>query len=675
MTAAYGCSADGAIVVGTSSSGPAIYNGPSGAGTVTLPGAGEAHAVSDDGRVVAGLSPTNIYGQDEPCKWVYSDDGGWAQTILPLLPGMVPEPNRKSGSAFAVSADGLRIAGHFREDGDYYIPLVWDSHGVRTLESIINDAGVYLEAGWYLADLGSMSPDGMTFGGSMSDQPIGSADNNRHAWIATIDEPPDSCGQFDHGFETAAGWSFNAATSFPGSSTFRSYWGTADQYSGTYGLALSNQAYALPTTGFIAAGAGSHTISAWLRGEMEESSFGGWIIRAYFYDSSYQALSPASQDVKSCTGSAGCVSTGWSEKSGTVQAPAGTAYIKIRLLFYMADGWVTFDDVTLDGQLLSVATHGVDGGFETTTGWDLTTSGSFPGTSIFHGTWGVADQHSGAYGLGLSNQAYAHPVTSYIAAGPGSHTISAWLRGEMDSSSWGGWIIRAWFYDSNHQALSPSWLNADQCLGSSACITTTWSEHSGTVAAPAGTAFIKIQLYFYMAGGWVAYDDLALDGQILSVASHGVDGGFETATGWSLAKLASFPGTSIFRGTSGTADQHSGSYALALSNQAYAYPTTDFICTHPGTYQVSARVRGEMNESSLGGWIMRVQFFDEDQQLISFQNARSCTGSSSCLGTSWTLQSGTVQAPAGTAYTRVQLYLYMASGWVAFDDVELTRID
>jgi hypothetical protein len=477
------------------------------------------------------------------------------------------------------------------------------------------------------------------------------------------------------GFETNDLWSFDHYSIFPGSSAYRSTWGTAEEHTGSYGLALSNQAYAIPTTDFIPAGAGNHTVSAWVRGEMDDSSYGGWIIRVYFYDRDQQALSPAYLHAASCTGSASCVSTTWTKKSGTVAAPAGTAMIKIRLFFYMAGGWVAFDDLELDGTPITVLNHGVDGGFETTTGWSLSSSGSFPASSQFRYTWGTANQHTGEYALALSNQAYAYPTTNFIAAGSGAHTISAWVRGEMNESSLGGWIIRALYYDSNKQALSPAWENARSCTGSASCLSTTWTEKSGTVTAPTGTAFIKIQIYFYMASGWIAYDDLSLDGAPLTVATHGVDGGFETETGWTWSSLSSFPGSSILRGTSGTADQRSGEYALALSNQAYSYPSTDFFCATTGSYQVSAWLRGEMDDSSRGGWIVRARFYDINKSYISYQDSRACTQSSSCLSTTWSEKTGIVEAPAGTAYMKVQLYFFLADGWVDYDDLEVIKLD
>jgi hypothetical protein len=176
----------------------------------------------------------------------------------------------------------------------------------------------------------------------------------------------------------------------------------------------------------------------------------------------------------------------------------------------MAGGWVAFDDIALDGAQLSVAAHGVDGGFETDTGWSYRRSPRFPGTSLFRGTWGTAGSNGGAYSLALSNQAFAYPETDFIAAGPGSYTISAWLRGEMDESSFGGWIIRAYFYDSSKNVLSPSYGDVARCTGLASCLSTTWAERSGTVEAPAGTAYIKIRLFFYMAGGWATFDDVEL---------------------------------------------------------------------------------------------------------------------------------------------------------------------
>ncbi|MDJ0841916.1 MAG: thrombospondin type 3 repeat-containing protein [Acidobacteriota bacterium] len=668
MTSAQGCSTDGSIIVGTSASGPAIYNGPSGLGTVTLPGSGTAVAVSDDGTVVAGFSPTNAYNREEPCKWVY-DNGSWTYSVLPLLPGMVPKPQKKTGSAFAVSADGRRIAGHFREDGDYYIPLVWENDTVNRLEDLLADHGVSVDSGWYMADLGSMSADGRLFGGSMSDQPIRYADNNRHAWIATLPSA-DNCGFFDWGFETGETLNYGHSTAFPASSQWIGGGSTAAEHGGEYALALSNQSYAYPITDYIAAGPGTHNVSAWIRGEMDNSSYGGYIVRVRFYDQAKQALSY--QNAAACTGSSGCLTPTWTQVSDNVTAPTGTAYIRIQLYFYMADGWVAYDDVALNGAVLSTAVHGVDGGFETETGWSLSKHATWPGTSIFRGTWGTADQHSGSYALALSNQSYNYPTSDYISAGPGTHSISAWVRGEMDESSLGGYILRAKFYDSNKQALSPSYGDATSCTGSASCLSTTWTQVSGSVNAPAGTAFIRLQLFYYMAGGWIAYDDVALDGVPLSVSVHGVDGGFETSTGWTFSKSGHFPASSAYRSTWGTASPHSGSRALALSNHAYARPKTETFCASPGTYEVSAWVRGEMTESSDRGWMVRVRFYDSNDNQVGLANAITCTsGSSSCLTTTWTKKTGTVVAPAGTDYMEVQLFLYMAGGWVAYDDIHI----
>jgi hypothetical protein len=488
---------------------------------------------------------------------------------------------------------------------------------------------------------------------------------------------PDDCTGFDGGFETDYGWTFNPLVDWPGTSFFHSTWGSAAPHSGTKAVAASNHAYGKPTTDFIPAGSGTHTIAAWVRGEMDDSSFGGYIIRAYFYDAGQQALSPTYQQASACTGSSSCVTTTWTKKSGTVTAPAGTAYIKIRLLSYMFGGWIAYDDVELDGTVLNVSTHGIDGGFETegslateATGWVHEQVAAFPATSFFRWTSGSASPHSGSRALAVSNQAYAYPITTGLDLSPGNHTISAWIRGEMNDSSFGGWVVRALYYDASGTQLS--WQNAAHCSGLASCLSTTWQQKSGTVTVPSNAASVKIQIYFYGASGWIAYDDVAVDGTVLSLAADGVDGGFESTDGWSLSHLDAFPASGI-RHEADSAYVHSGSHGLYISNQAYAQAKTDYLPATAGdSYTLSLWLRGEMDQSSKGGWTIRVYFYDADYASTGWQNAASCTGTASCsLGLDWVQRSGVVTAPAGTAYMKAYLIFWRAGGWVAYDDVVL----
>jgi PKD repeat protein len=484
---------------------------------------------------------------------------------------------------------------------------------------------------------------------------------------------------FDGGFETTDGWTFDTHGNWPGSSVYRSTWGTAAPHSGSYAVALSNQAYGKPTTDFIAAGPGTHTLAAMVRGEMDDSSFGGYQLRAYFYDANQQALSPAYETAIGCTGNASCVSTTWSRKSGTVTEPSGTAYIKIRLLSHKFGGWIAYDDVELNGEVLQVATHGVDGGFEeagghatAATGWSHEMVPDFPATSFFRYTWGTAAPYSGSRALAVSNQVYAYPMAE-VNAKPGTHTLSMWVKGEMSDTSKGGWILRVYFYDEYGEAMS--YQNAVSCTaGTSSCLSSTWTMESGTVTTPTGAATAKIQLYFHMADGWMAIDDVAVGGTVLNVANHGIDGGFESADhGWDFTTLANFPASSVRR-ENVSSYVHSGSYSLLISNQTWAYPITDFIEVAPGTdYSLSTWMRGEMQDnSSPGGWVLRAIYYDAAQTQLSWQDAAACyAGDSSCTpnGLTWTQQSGVVTTPAGAEYMRVRLYFYRSGGWIAFDDV------
>jgi Zn-dependent metalloprotease len=490
--------------------------------------------------------------------------------------------------------------------------------------------------------------------------------------ICAGDETPETCpadcgGSFDGSFETTAGWSLEAHPDWPGTSIFRSTWGTADPHTGSYALALSNHGYARITSDFIPAAAGSHTLSTWLRGELDESSWGGYNLRVYFYDANQQALTPAFQDAKACNGTATCVSATWSQRSGTATAPAGTAYVKIRLLSHMFAGWVAYDDVVFDGQILSVSNHGIDGGFETSTGWTIEGPSQFPATSMYRATWGTATPHSGSSAIAVSNHAYGSP-TAELQLSPGNHQLSAWVKGEMAASSFGGWIVRAYYYDTSGGLLS--WQNAASCTGAATCLSPVWAQVSGTVTVPSQATSVKIKLFFYMANGWVVYDNVAVDGTVLNLATHGVDGGFESeSNGWSYDTLSSFPATGVRRDTIA----FDGSYGLSISNQSYAQPATDFLSVNGNqTYTISAWMKGEMDKSSKGGWIIRSYFYDQNQSYLSYQDAAACAMTATCSpGLQWVKKSGTVTAPAAAAFMKLYLSFWRSNGWVVYDDVTI----
>jgi hypothetical protein len=48
--------------------------------------------------------------------------------------------------------------------------------------------------------------------------------------------------------------------------------------------------------------------------------------------------------------------------------------------------------------------------------------------------------------------------------------------------------------------------------------------------------------------------------------------------------------------------------------------------------------------------------------------------STAALTTTWQYSGGRFTTPAGTAKVRINLYSYMTSGWVAFDDLSLKQV-
>jgi hypothetical protein len=84
-----------------------------------------------------------------------------------------------------------------------------------------------------------------------------------------------------------------------------------------------------------------------MRGEMDSTSKGGWLIRAYFYDQAGTYISL--EDAASCSGTTSCSpGLAWTKRTGTFTAPSGAAFMKIAVLFWRGGGWITYDDLTIE---------------------------------------------------------------------------------------------------------------------------------------------------------------------------------------------------------------------------------------------------------------------------------------------------------------------------------------
>ena len=92
-------------------------------------------------------------------------------------------------------------------------------------------------------------------------------------------------------------------------------------------------------------------------------------------------------------------------------------------------------------------------------------------------------------------------------------------------------------------------------------------------------------------------------------------------------------------------------------------------------YDLYAYVRGEIDgDDSAGSWIIRAYYCDSNGNYIGYyQDAAS--GGAGSLTNSWQYKGGRITTPANAAKLRIQLYDYMNSGWVAYDDISLKEVE
>mgnify|MGYP006193284809 CR=1 FL=1 len=181
-SSATGVSADGSVVVGSSTRTPMwtteAFRWTQATGMVglgDLPGGSfysDANGVSADGSVVVGIS--NIGNGSEAFRWTQAT----GMVGLGVLPG-----GYFSSSALGVSADGSVVVGYSDSENEAFI---WNStQGMRSLKQVLtNDYGLNLN-GWDLTSANAISADGLTIVG-FGTNPLGQSE----AWIARLDGEP-----------------------------------------------------------------------------------------------------------------------------------------------------------------------------------------------------------------------------------------------------------------------------------------------------------------------------------------------------------------------------------------------------------------------------------------------------------------------------------------------------
>ena len=208
-------SPDGRFIVGTSVTGPYLYDRQTKTMT-NLPAPGlSAVGVSDDGSVVVGdiVDPTGV-GSNVAARWTSST--GWVS--LGFLPNAGACPSRSD--SYEVSADGNVVVGLSFFDGCQAAGFIWtESTGMQPLESLangVNRASVVSADGTLVGGFaqGSFSRTPAFWGsdlvGELLDPPNGDAIGEVHGMK---DDGSIMLGEFLPGDETGTGvatkWTFN----------------------------------------------------------------------------------------------------------------------------------------------------------------------------------------------------------------------------------------------------------------------------------------------------------------------------------------------------------------------------------------------------------------------------------------------------------------------------------
>mgnify|MGYP001574878119 CR=1 FL=1 len=185
VSVAFGISADGSVTVGGSAGpgGQTVAFMSSGGVMVALPTFGgtftEAHAISDDGKVIVGAGRGYSSGTH---AFSYAVASG-VLTDLGELDG-----GDDFSDALAVNADGSVIVGQSGQASGT-VAMIWDAtNGMRNLKDVLVAQGVSNLAGWTLTRANGVSNDGLVVCGT-GINPSGFTEG----WVAVLLPPAPPC--------------------------------------------------------------------------------------------------------------------------------------------------------------------------------------------------------------------------------------------------------------------------------------------------------------------------------------------------------------------------------------------------------------------------------------------------------------------------------------------------
>ena len=187
---------------------------------------------------------------------------------------------------------------------------------------------------------------------------------------------------------------------------------------------------------------------------------------------------------------------------------------------------------------------------------------------------------------------------------------------------------------------------------------------------------MRIRLHNYLASGWIAFDDVEFTDPsnpgVNMVENPGFEDGIE---GWTETRLSQFPGTAFWRSGYGLPEPYAGGFCHTISNLAHGHlASADIEVNEDTDYDLSVWVKGKLDpDESMKGLLIRARYYAADHSPLGFHTVFSdYTGS--VPTETWQQVGGQITTPPGTEFVRIRLHNYLASGWIAFDDVEFTSV-
>jgi hypothetical protein len=310
-----------------------------------------------------------------------------------------------------------------------------------------------------------------------------------------------------------------------------------------------------------------------------------------------------------------------------------------------------------------------DPSFEAGSGWTASVDPAYPGSMVNRNTWGIAEPRTGTYAYAMSNLAFGRWASPNIQVESGEeYTLSAWVRGVQDTDEdMHGAMIKVLFKNASGVALSS--VNTSTFFGT---LPSDWTQVSGGFTTPSDCTQIEIRLIFMMGSGWVAFDDVSVVPIDEKTPSPIVpDAGFESGGQWQGIVVQPYASTTLWRGSWGPGEPHTGSFAAVITNHAYGRLRSEKISGFQGAtdYEAAFDVRGGFETGeSLKGFKATAEVRRNDVLLDELIIHKDITGQ---LSTTWQRPSLTLTTPANVANLTVEIVFefFMANGWVAVDDV------